>query len=183
MPPSKLGSVRFTGALGKPGNFAGWPSVSACSTQPLVHGHQDLESKDLLWVAMQGWKYWKNIKGLSHRGLAHSQITDFPVIHVFFWKTSSLSSGEYYSLKSIKFYSSHPWEAPAAGLLHSSQWLWSPWLLGLQPRCLWASLCCVRARGERKELTSHVSFPVPGLLGCLVYNLLGSSGNAPCSRV
>lgn len=88
--------------------------------------------KDLLWVAMQGWKYWKNIEGLSHDGPAHLQVTDLPEIRVFFGNSCSLSFGEYYRLKSVKFDSSHPpWEAPAAGLSHSSQWLWSP---RLQPR-------------------------------------------------
>lgn len=76
---------------------------------------------------MQGWKYWKNIEGLSHDGPAHLQVTDLPESQVCFGNSCSLSFGECYRLKSVKCDSSHPpWEAPAAGLSHSSQWLWSP---------------------------------------------------------
>lgn len=107
--PAKQNRLRFWWVSNKYQRrvlLSGHQSVQGYETQPLVLGHQAPESKDLLWVAMQGWKYWKNIKELNHDGLDHLEITDFPVIHMSLWKSCSLSFGEYY--KSIKFDSSHP---------------------------------------------------------------------------
>lgn len=104
------------------------------------------------------------------------------MIRTLHWKSSSFSFEGYYSLKSIKLdLRNLPLRDTS-----SSQKLLSVALVSLAAGLVSHGAatrdafehCFLLHQGLwGKERASHISFPVPGPLGCLVYNLLGSVGN------
>lgn len=58
---------------------------------------------------------------------------------IFLWSTCSFGKAPVYPLENITAWNQlnlteiTPWEAAAAGLSHSSQWLWSPWATATVP--------------------------------------------------